>query len=95
MSFEERQPTDQEIETVLRAFDALQVYIHPDNGMIEAQGWRDVHITLLSLSDYELWLGLCNMASVWFDLEEANSPVQNTLYELFRIAYEEGLEALA
>lgn len=95
MSFETRQPTDQEIDTVLGAFDVLSHFINPDDGMINAAGWRDIHVTLAALSDYELWLGLCNMASAWFDLDQANTPIQNTLYELFRIAYEEGLEALA
>jgi hypothetical protein len=87
-----REPKEEEIEAVLLAFDLLSYCIDPSDGKINAATWRVVYDTLASLTIYELWLGLCNLESVLFDAEQEVSRVHVTLYELFQIAYEDGIQ---
>ena len=88
-----RQPTDDEIDAVYGAFDNIIPFIST-NGKISGSGWRDIYSALETLSEYELWLGLCNLESAIFESGEEITPVHTTLFELFHIAYNQGVEAL-
>ncbi|MFP4323949.1 MAG: hypothetical protein ACLFTK_15960 [Anaerolineales bacterium] len=90
----ERQPTDAEINAVLDAFDHISLYINLQDGRIIGTGWHEVREVLRTLSDYELWLGLCNLEQAVFDAQEEATPAQVTLFELFHMVYEQGLDAL-
>lgn len=89
-----REPNDAEIDAVVSAIDRISRHI-THNGKISASGWREVYGALAALSDYELWLGLQNLGSAVFDSGENASCVQLTLFELFEIAYEQGIENLS
>ena len=90
----ERIPTDEEIDAVLNAIDLISPHLNDEDGTINGAAWRDVHGSLRQLSRYELWLGLCNMEAAIFQSEEPISNGQATLYELFYIAYADGLHTI-
>jgi hypothetical protein len=87
-------PTDTEVEAVISAFDTITPYISSRDGTINGSAWRIVYDALGRLSDIELWLGLCNLESAIFEAGAQPSPVHLTLFELFKMVYEQGLEAL-
>lgn len=89
-----REPTEQEIDAVLDAIDEISRYIGPLDGAIFGDGWRIVHKILSSLSDFEIWLGLYNLEAALFDSGEPVTVVRAALYQLFQIAYDQGIEAL-
>jgi len=89
-----REPTDQEIESVLNAFDLISRFINAKDGTINASGMHDIYTTLRRLSDYELWLGACNLEEALFGSESMVNPIQATLFEIFKISCEQGVEAL-
>lgn len=89
-----REPTEAEVDAVVHALETITPYISTVNGTINASGWRIIYDALAGLSDYELWLGLCSLEEVMFDPEQTMTVVQLTLYELFRIAYVEGMPTL-
>ncbi|HLA43245.1 MAG TPA: hypothetical protein VJZ27_07410 [Aggregatilineales bacterium] len=89
-----RQPTEAEIEAVINAFDTIRIHINPTEGTIQASGWREVYDTLAALNEFEIWLGLCSLEAALFDSDDYVTASQATLYELFRFAYENGIEAI-
>lgn len=94
MTHVERQPTDAEIDAVMGAFDAISQFIDPVYGTIQGSAWRDVYQTLGQLSDYELWIGVCNLEEALFASTESVNVVQATLFEIFQISYDQGINAL-
>jgi|GEM_PF-4000028 len=88
----QREPTNTEIEAVLATIDHISDQINPNDGKIFGAGWEVVRDALLKLSEYELWLGLCNLESVMFSSDGGVTPIQSTLFELFHMAYEQGIE---
>lgn len=91
----DRQPTELEINTVYDAYVDILPYINRRDGTLTRQGWHAVNGILMSLTDFELWLGLCNLEAVIFGGEDYNavSPAHMTLFELFHIAYEQATAA--
>lgn len=88
------EPSDAEVDRIFQAFDDLSQYISPKDGTINSAQWQVVHQILSGLSEYERWIGLCNLESALFESDFDVTCTQMTLYELFKIAYEQGLEAL-
>ena len=89
-----REPSEKEIQSVMDAFDIISQFVNPNNGQIHGAGWRDIHDTLARLGEYELWLGLCTLESALFDSDEPPTPTQATMFELFNMVYEDGIEAI-
>jgi hypothetical protein len=87
-------PTDEQIEHVMDAFDKICAHISPKDGTINGAGWREIYTVVNNLSEDELWIGICNLENVIFELPGEPTLVHATLYEIFRIAYNEGIEAL-
>jgi len=90
----ERTPTEAEVDAVLYAIDIISPHLNERDCTISAGGWREVHNSLSRLSRYELWLGLCNMETAIFQSDTPITNSQATLYELFYIAYTDGMQAL-
>lgn len=90
----QRQPTEPEIEAVMYAITFISKCINPADGKINGAHWRHIYDMLAHLTEYEIWLGLCNMEEALFEATEQITFVQATLFELFQIAHEQGIKAL-
>ena len=89
-----RQPTENEIQTVMTAFESILPHINEDSGTVKGSGWRTVYDVLEQLTDYELWLGLCNLEAAVFGSEQDLNVAHVTIFELFQLAYERRIESL-
>lgn len=89
-----REPTDQEIDTILGAIDQISGYIDPVDGSMYSDDWHTVHSVLSALSDFELGLGLYHLETALFESGEPITVLRATLYQVFQIVYEQGIDAL-
>ena len=88
-----REPTDQEIDTILGAIDQVSTYIDPVDGSMYSDDWREVYHILSNLSDFELGLGLYHLETALFESGEPITVLRAALYQVFQIVFEQGLNA--
>jgi len=89
-----REPTEQEIETILGAIDQVSTYIDPVDGSMYSDDWHEVYNILSALSDFEIWLGLYHLEAALFESGEPITVLRAALYQVFQIVFEQGLNAL-
>ena len=89
-----REPTEQEIDAVLGAIDEISTYIDPIDGSMYSDGWYEVHHVLSALSDFEVWLGFYHLEASLFESGEPITVLRASLYQVFQIVYEQGINAL-